>query len=174
MVEMEKRIAKIGDAISIKIDPRDVPGARGILGVVYKVAKGGGVLAVCTLGIFASGKEPFWIPMDQYGVITDTVTLTAEMSMLRVSILMGTFEQPAGAKLVTLQHVHRSRHETRDKESVQDEDIAEAEDPYTCKKKCTKRCRCVKRNGVCSERCGCGGSGCGNPLNDVDDEDDNA
>ena len=171
--EMERRIAKKGDVISIKLDPRDVPGARGITGVVYQVGKGGGVLAVCTMGVFGSGKEPFWIPIDRYGVITDRITLPEQLSMIRVSILMGTFE-PNAFKLVTLQQVHRSRHETRDKETVPENDSEAGEDPCKCKKKCTKRCRCVKRNEVCSETCGCGGKGCGNPLNDVDDEDADA
>ena len=61
--EMERRIAKKGDVISIKIDPRDIPGARGITKVVYKVGKGGGVLTVALLVFLLLEKNPSGFPL---------------------------------------------------------------------------------------------------------------
>ena len=109
---VQRRIAKVGDVVSIAIDKRDIPGAHGILAIYFQRAKeGGGILAATTMGIIATANKPFWIPLERYGVLVESAPLLDEMRMLRVSILQGTYDH-LNQPLVTLQHVHRQLYET--------------------------------------------------------------
>ena len=163
---VQRRIAKVGDIVRIGIDKRDIPGAHGIQAICFQRAEeGGGILAATTMGIIATSKKPFWIPLERYGVLVDTAPLSTEMRMLRVSILQGTYEH-LNQPMVTLQEVHRQLYETRE-DSGNEEEKEKESVTCKCKKKCGKRCGCIKKSKGCSSNCGCGDK-CGNPFNELE------
>ena len=97
--------AKIGDTVSMKIDPRDIPSAHGILGIAYKTGVGGGVYAVTQQGIIASNKKPFCVPLDCYGVLLPEIPTTEELKRLQAAAKQDEFVESKHG-LVTLQKVH--------------------------------------------------------------------
>ena len=161
---VQRRIAKVGDVVSIAIDKRDIPGAHGIVAICFRRAEeGGGILAATTLGIIATANKPFWIPLERYGVLVESAPLLDEMRMLRVSILQGTYSH-LNQPMVTLQHVHRQLYETRE-DSENEEEKEKESVTCKCKKKCGPRCGCIRKKKSCSSRCGCGDK-CANPFNE--------
>jgi hypothetical protein len=88
-------MAKIGDCLNIQIDKRDVPHARGLLGIVFNVGEGGGAEVVTSGGVISNGGNKFFLPVDRYKVIrNDSVeaVVPKELPTLRASILAGHFQ----------------------------------------------------------------------------------
>ena len=118
---VQRRIDKVGDIASIGIDKRDIPEAHGVQAICFQRAEeGGGILAATTLGIIATTKKTFWIPLERYGVLVNLAPLSTEMRMLHVSILQGTYGH-LNQQLVTLQNVHQELYETREDNNIEEE-----------------------------------------------------
>jgi uncharacterized protein (DUF849 family) len=49
---VEERSAYVGDCVNMALDKRDIPHARGLLGAVCNVSRGGGVQVVTRAGLF--------------------------------------------------------------------------------------------------------------------------
>ena len=154
--DLIQRSAKVGDCVKMKLDKREVPHAKALLGVAYNVGKGGGAQVVTTDGIISSDGDAYYVPVDRYSVIPeDTVQSVVPESLqrLRASILSGLFEA-----------------EVTKKSSMVAAYMAEygwtstATGGCGCKKKCRGQCGCKKKLMACGEGCRCRGK-CGNPFN---------
>ena len=145
------------------------------MAIVYDVSSPrGGILAATELGVISSHGEPFWIPIDRYGVLHEHATVREALSQLKIEILMGTYN-PDTEPRITLQQLHRVYHEgvpgvdddDGDEDEESDEEDGNNGNGCTCQNnKCSGRCRCRRDRVACTARCRCAGH-CNNPANVV-------
>jgi hypothetical protein len=153
-----------GAVVTVKMDHRDISHAVGVVGIIIKARKSGGILVCSEYGILAHGKklQDFWIPVDRYRVSqapnADAV-LTEGLDRIRTETLEGNFNRDDYIS-VTLQQAHRH--------TVGHTPVGKG----ACRCKggnCTRSCGCWSpRNGSaarpCSSSCSCNGN-CNNPNN---------
>ena len=164
---LETMKANVGDTVSIKIDPRDIPGAHGIVAIAYRVGKGGRIFGVTAHGIIATNKKAFCVPLERYGVLKDAVPLSKEMQDLKNSVKDNKFLEKKHP-MVTLQQVHRLQHECVDTDSEDNDGDGKKCKGCNCKKVCKEKwCGCMKRKNGCSSNCKCKDK-CGNPFNELE------
>jgi hypothetical protein len=154
--DLIQRSAKVGDCVKMKLDKREVPHAKALLGVAYNVGKGGGAQVVTTDGIISTDGDAYYVPVDRYNVIPeDTVQSVVPESLLRLraSILSGLFEAEV-TKKTSMVAAYMAEYGW----------TSTATGGCGCKKKCRGQCGCKKKLMGCGEGCRCRGK-CGNPFN---------
>ncbi|KAG7354982.1 hypothetical protein IV203_033744 [Nitzschia inconspicua] len=142
-----------GTVVSMKMDPRDVKRARGLLGIVCDRSgnRAGGVQVATEEGIVTADlkKREYFIPSDRYAVQkVQDLALPDKLEVVRQEIMNGLFDLGKQKQKVSMKTAYR---------------LVEGGPPIErkgcgCKgKKCTHFCGCVKAKKKCSLQCSCKG-----------------
>ncbi|KAG7364486.1 hypothetical protein IV203_037688 [Nitzschia inconspicua] len=135
-----------GTVVSMKMDPRDVKRARGLLGIVCDRSgnRAGGVQVATEEGIVTADlkKREYFIPSDRYAVQkVQDLALPDKLEVVRQEIMNGLFDLGKQKQKVSMKTAYR---------------LVERGPPIErkgcgCKgKKCTHFCGCVKAKKKCS------------------------
>ncbi|KAG7350064.1 hypothetical protein IV203_012661 [Nitzschia inconspicua] len=138
-----------GTVVSMKMDPRDVKRARGLLGIVCDRSgnRAGGVQVATEEGIVTADlkKREYFIPSDRYAVQkVQDLALPDKLEVVREEIMNGLFDLGKQKQKVSMKTAYR---------------LVEGGPPIErkgcgCKgKKCTHFCGCVKAKKKCSLQC---------------------
>jgi hypothetical protein len=151
-----QRSAVVGDCVVMEMDKRDVPHARGLLGVVFGVGSGGGALVVTRGGIISHAGKEYFVPLEKYKVIVEGAVgsvLSNELQAVRVTIRTGYFVPDMIVK-TSMVAAYRLEYGG----------TTIASTGCNCKKSCLRHCGCQKKKMACGEGCKCQGQ-CGNTFN---------
>ena len=148
---------KVGDLVSLKMDPREATKAQGIVGVVFETAANGtgGCRVVTEHGIISiqPGNKDYFIPCDRYKVLDPTSTIPTKLCAIRQLVNNKTF--------LLGKHVHISLTQAYKREHGR---TTCGKKKCKCQKVCGVHCGCVKVNQRCHSGCLCNGN-CANPNN---------
>jgi hypothetical protein len=144
-----KRSAKVGDCIRMELDKRDIPHARALLGVVFKVGRGGGVQVVTSDGVISNEGKVYYLPMTKYTVIKEQSVesvVPAVLKAFRETILSGHF-LPGLMKKTSMAAAYRVDYDV----------TAASHVGCKCKMNCQGYCGCRKKKMACGDKCICRG-----------------
>jgi hypothetical protein len=153
---VEERSAQLGDCVKMSLDKRDIPHARGLLGVVCNVARGGGIQVVTRAGVISCGGKVYYVPMDKYSIITVKAieaVVPTELQKVRAALLCGQFKQDL-SKQTSMAAAYKEEYYGS----------AIVTGGCKCNKTCRGNCGCRKKKMACGDGCNCGGV-CVNPFN---------
>ena len=154
---IEAIAGKVGDLVSIKMDPREATKAQGIVGVVIEAAANGtgGCRVVTEHGVISikPGNKDYYIPCDRYKVLDSSSTIPTKLCAIR--------ELVENKSFYDRKHIYVSLTEAYKKEYGR---TTCGKKKCKCTKVCGVHCGCVKVNNRCHSGCLCNGN-CANPNN---------
>jgi hypothetical protein len=110
---MKPQGATSGAVVVVKVDYRAISHAIGIVGIIYKIAKGGGArIARTVTGILSNGSRRghWWIPADQYAVkfgAKELANINPKLEIIHQAIISGEYNNNNAAKC-TIREVHQA------------------------------------------------------------------
>jgi hypothetical protein len=98
--------------VVVKVDYCAISHAIGILGIVYKIANGGGAQIATVTGMLSNGSRRghWWIPADQFMVkfgAKELANINPKLEIIRWAIISGEYNDNNAAKC-TIQEAHQA------------------------------------------------------------------
>jgi hypothetical protein len=91
-LSVEKRSAKAGDLVSLKLDIREATQSHAVLGIVLATSGGGGAMVITKHGIIANKSHHkatcSYIPVDRYLVMDELTPMDQELKQIRNDVLV--------------------------------------------------------------------------------------
>jgi hypothetical protein len=146
MSDLSKTGGKIGDIVSLKIDPRDVSNSHALIGIVFQVSTSecGGCRIATVEGIISNVGRVLYVPAEQYKVQDGRLVIDANLAKLRAAVMAGKLNEDKMPK-ISMRMAHELKYS---RSSV-------GKRKCSCKGKCGKSCGCVKNKAPCSSGCKC-------------------